>query len=114
MGMKLLQFQYNLIPENQGKIEGVTCTRVNTVCHFVRIVSAKTVDRLLQLPMQEEEKHRLVDYLKTTQEAHSSELLLLHLLQRSRFIEAVRLNNRLKSTGAVSHCRVCHKSFTGG
>ena len=61
----------------------------------------KTVDRLLQLPMNEEEEHRLVDYLKTTQESNSSELLLLHYLQRSRFIEAVRLNNRLKNMGLV-------------
>ena len=51
--------------------------------------------------MHEEEEHRLVDYLKTTQESNSSELLLLHYLQRSRFIEAVRLNNRLKSMGLV-------------
>ena len=64
-------------------------------------LAVKTVDRLLQLPMHEEEEQRLVDYLKTTQESNLSELLLLHYLQRSRFIEAVRLNNRLKNIGLV-------------
>ncbi len=65
-------------------------------------VAARSVDRLLQLPLQDEEERSLVEYLKNTQEANGSELLVLHYLQRSRFIEAIRLNNRIKATGLVS------------
>ena len=63
---------------------------------FSFLLSAKMVDALLQLPLSDEEEKHLVEYLKTTHESGAAELLVLYYLQRSRFIEAIRLNSRLK------------------
>ena len=66
------------------------------------VVAAKMVDQLLQMPLSEEEERHLVEYLKTSRESNSSELLVMYYLQRSRFIEAIRLNNKLKHSIMVT------------
>ena len=54
------------------------------------------MDKLLQLPLEEDEEKHLVEYLQTSQEPHSGELLVMYYLQRSRYIEAIRANSKLK------------------
>ena len=60
------------------------------------VFTVKTIDQLLQYPLQDEEEKLLVKHLSTSHEPNSSELLVMHYLQRSRFIEAIRLNEKLK------------------
>ncbi|XP_053388685.1 protein ELYS-like, partial [Mercenaria mercenaria] len=63
---------------------------------FLGCQQTKTVGRLLQLPLTNEEETTLVDYLLDSSEPHSQELLVMHYLQRARFVEAIQLNEKLK------------------
>ncbi|KAL4221649.1 Protein ELYS [Mactra antiquata] len=63
---------------------------------FLGCQQTKTVGRLLQLPLTNEEEKFLVDYLLDSSEPHSQELLVMHYLQRARFVEAIQLNEKLK------------------
>ncbi|XP_052102837.1 protein ELYS-like isoform X2 [Mytilus californianus] len=56
----------------------------------------KTMDQLLQLPLTENEERQLIRYLTDSKEPHSLELLVLHYLQRARYVEAIQLNEKLK------------------
>ena len=64
--------------------------------------SAKTIDRLLQLPLTTKEEQLLVSYLMESTEPYSQELLVMHYLQRARFTEAIQLNDKLKQSILVS------------
>ncbi|XP_060555912.1 protein ELYS-like [Ruditapes philippinarum] len=63
---------------------------------FLGCQQTKTLGRLLQLPLSNEEETILVDYLLASSEPHSQELLVMHYLQRARFVEAIQLNEKLK------------------
>ena len=65
-------------------------------------ISAKTIDRLLQLPLTTKEEQLLVSYLMESTEPYSQELLVMHYLQRARFTEAIQLNDKLKQSILVS------------
>ena len=67
-----------------------------------RLLTAKTVDQLLQLPFGGEEERHLVEYLKNSSEGRSQELLVMYYLQRAKFVEAIRLNQSLKQAALVS------------
>ncbi|XP_069118568.1 protein ELYS-like isoform X2 [Argopecten irradians] len=56
----------------------------------------KTIAKLLQLPLTDTEDHLLVKYLTQSSEPYSREVLVLHLLQRARYVEAIQLNEKLK------------------
>ncbi|XP_071147698.1 protein ELYS-like isoform X2 [Mytilus edulis] len=56
----------------------------------------KTMDQLLQLPLTQNEERQLIRYLTDSKEPHSLELLVLHYLQRARYVEAIQLNEKLK------------------
>ena len=75
-----------------------TCTHVRCLCAS----SAKNVDQLLQLPFSDSEEAQLLAYLSTNQDSVSQELLVMYYLQRSRFIEAIRLNKRLRQSGGLT------------
>lgn len=64
-------------------------------------ISAKTMDQLLQLPLSPEEERHLVEYLETSQDAQSMELLTMHYLQQSCYIEAIRCNAKLRHSVMV-------------
>ncbi|XP_041377682.1 protein ELYS-like [Gigantopelta aegis] len=59
----------------------------------------KLLDQLLQLPLNEVEEHHLVEFL--SQNTEYQEILVMYYLQRARFIEAIRLNEKLRQ-GAMS------------
>ncbi|KAL5014317.1 hypothetical protein ScPMuIL_008587 [Solemya velum] len=65
---------------------------------FLGCQQTKTVDHLLQLPLWDSERQLLVEYFTQSTEPHSQELLVFHYLQQARFVEAVRLNEKLKHT----------------
>ncbi|XP_060062460.1 protein ELYS-like [Ylistrum balloti] len=65
---------------------------------FLGCQQMKTMDQLLQLPLTEAEEHHLVRYLTESSEPHSQEVLVLHYLQRARYVEAIQLNEKLKQT----------------
>ena len=65
-------------------------------------VVAKTVGQLLQLPLTEDEETSLIQYLNDSKEPHSQEMLVLHYLQRARYVEAIHLNEKLKHGILVS------------
>lgn len=69
---------------------------------IVWICKAKTVDQLLQLPLTDQEEKHLIEYLSTTTEAYGKELLVMYYLQRARYVEAIRLNEKLKQAALVS------------
>ncbi|XP_052759719.1 protein ELYS-like [Mya arenaria] len=71
---------------------------------FLGCQQTKTVDRLLQLPLTELEESSLVSHLMSSSEPHSQELLVMHYLQRARFVEAVQLNERLKHSIMTEGC----------
>lgn len=63
---------------------------------------AKTVDQLLQLPMTRLEEDSLVQFLTASGDQYCQEILILHYLQRACYVEAIRLNERLKQTVMVN------------
>lgn len=65
-------------------------------------LTAKTVDKLLQLSLDGVEERHLVQYLKESTEPNSLELLVMYYLQRARYVEAIRLNEKLKARVMVS------------
>lgn len=65
-------------------------------------LAAKTVDRLLQLPLTPKEEQLLVSYLLESSEPCSQEMLVMHYLQKARFTEAIQLNDKLKHAVLVS------------
>ncbi|XP_033763311.1 protein ELYS-like isoform X2 [Pecten maximus] len=65
---------------------------------FLGCQQMKTMDQLLQLPLTDAEEHHLVKYLTESSEPHSQEVLVLHYLQRARYVEAIQLNEKLKQT----------------
>ncbi|XP_064642421.1 protein ELYS-like isoform X2 [Lineus longissimus] len=64
---------------------------------FVGCQQTKTVDKLLQLSLDGVEERHLVQYLKESTEPNSLELLVMYYLQRARYVEAIRLNEKLKA-----------------
>ena len=64
--------------------------------------AAKTIDRLLQLPLTTKEEQLLVSYLMDSSEPRSQEMLVMHYLQKARFTEAIQLNDKLKHAVLVS------------
>ncbi|XP_078336668.1 uncharacterized protein LOC111137601 isoform X2 [Crassostrea virginica] len=58
----------------------------------------KTVDQLLQLPMSGREEETLVQFLTASSDQYCQEALILHYLQRACYVEAIRLNEKLKQT----------------
>ena len=70
------------------------------------IFPAKTIDRLLQLPLTTKEEQLLVSYLMDSSEPRSQEMLVMHYLQKARFTEAIQLNDKLKHAILVSPSRV--------
>ncbi|XP_048731593.2 protein ELYS-like [Ostrea edulis] len=58
----------------------------------------KTVDQLLQLPMTRLEEENLVQFLTASGDQYCQEILILHYLQRACYVEAIRLNEKLKQT----------------
>ncbi|XP_030843104.1 protein ELYS isoform X2 [Strongylocentrotus purpuratus] len=63
---------------------------------FLGSQQTKTMDQLLRLPFDDIEESVLERYLLETTEPNSKELLVMHYLQRTRFVDAVRLNENLK------------------
>nr|XP_006822563.1 PREDICTED: protein ELYS-like [Saccoglossus kowalevskii] len=63
---------------------------------FLGAQQTKTVDNLLKLPLSQMEESTLISYLKDSTEPNSVELLVMHYLQRARYVEAIRLNETLK------------------
>ncbi|XP_067658686.1 protein ELYS-like [Haliotis asinina] len=63
---------------------------------FLGCHQTHTIDQLLQLPLSDVEEHHLQNYLLESSEPHSAELLVMHYLQRARYIEAIRLNEKIK------------------
>ncbi|XP_077998282.1 protein ELYS-like [Glandiceps talaboti] len=63
---------------------------------FLGAQQTKTVDNLLKLPFSQLEESALSSYLKESTEANSKELLVMHHLQRARYVEAIRMNESLK------------------
>nr|XP_054769221.1 protein ELYS-like [Lytechinus pictus] len=63
---------------------------------FLGSQQTKTMDQLLRLPFDDIEESVLERYLLETTEPNSKELLVMHYLQRTRFVDAVRLNETLK------------------
>ena len=66
--------------------------------------SAKTIDQLLKLPFDNEEEAILERYLQESSEPNSQELLIMHYLQRARYVEAIRMNEKLKQQGLMVNC----------
>ena len=65
------------------------------------MILAKTVDRLLQLPLNVDEEKVLIEYLMDSTDPQLQELLVMHYLQRARFVEAIQLNEKLKHSVLV-------------
>ncbi|XP_071110083.1 protein ELYS-like [Haliotis cracherodii] len=63
---------------------------------FLGCHQTHTIDQLLQLPLSDVEECHLQTYLLESSEPHSAELLVMHYLQRARYIEAIRLNEKIK------------------
>ena len=100
-GVDLLHFflcTYNSLHSTILDYIGLSCDALlSCLC-----MTAKSVDQLLQLPFTEDEEHHLVSYLRTSSELSAQELLVMYYLQRSRFVEAIRLNNKIRHTPRVS------------
>jgi hypothetical protein len=71
------------------------------------VLTAKTVDQLLQLPMTGLEEEKLVQFLTDSGDQYCQEVLILHYLQRACYVEAIQLNEKLKQTVRVN----CQKNF---
>ena len=70
------------------------------------MVVVKRVDQLLLLPLADDEESALVSQLRARNDTQAQELLVLHFLQRSRVVEASRLNARLRqqpTSGSAAH-----------
>ncbi|XP_062579828.1 protein ELYS-like isoform X2 [Saccostrea cucullata] len=65
---------------------------------FQACQQTKTVDQLLQLPMTGQEEETLVQFLTASNDQYCQEVLILHYLQRACYVEAIRLNEKLKQT----------------
>ncbi|XP_071506406.1 protein ELYS-like [Diadema antillarum] len=63
---------------------------------FLGSQQTKTMDQLLRLPFDDVEESLLERYLQETTEPNSKELLVMHYLQRTRFVDAIRLNQTLR------------------
>ena len=61
------------------------------------------MDQLLQLPLDADEESHLVEYLKTRTDSSGLDLLIMHYLQRARYVEAIKLNEKLKLKVMVRH-----------
>ena len=75
--------------------------------HF-RLFAAHNVDQLLQLPFSADEESQLLTYLSTNHDPVSHELLVMYYLQRSRFIDAIRFNARLRHGSVASDASAQH------
>lgn len=60
------------------------------------------MDQLLQLPMTGGEEETMVQFLTGSTDQYCQEVLILHYLQRASYVEAIRLNEKLKQTVMVS------------
>uniref|UniRef100_K1QVB2 Protein ELYS n=1 Tax=Magallana gigas TaxID=29159 RepID=K1QVB2_MAGGI len=65
---------------------------------FEACKQTRTVDQLLQLPMTGGEEETLVQFLTSSTDQYCQEVLILHYLQRACYVEAIRLNEKLKQT----------------
>lgn len=90
------------------RIFGVDWVQVK--CFLCCFCTARTVDQLLQLPMTGGEEETLVQFLTSSTDQYCQEVLILHYLQRACYVEAIRLNEKLKQTVMVSSYIYClHK-----
>ena len=62
----------------------------------VIVFAAQRLSELLQLPMHKNEEQQLEQYLQHKAGTTGPELLVLYYLQRSRIVDAIRLNSALK------------------
>lgn len=63
---------------------------------FLQCQQCKLLELLFKLPLEDEEEQCLQCYLSQNTDTTSSELLVLHLLQRAQYVPAIRLNDRMK------------------
>lgn len=59
------------------------------------------MDQLLQLPLSRVEEQELEAFLLGSPEPHSAELLVMYYLQKARYVEAIRLNEKIKHSMLV-------------
>ena len=64
---------------------------------FEKVAQLCKLDSVLQLSLNSVEEKELIEYLKASKKPGSSEILLMYYLQRSRYGEAMRLNDDLNS-----------------
>ncbi|XP_071946058.1 protein ELYS-like [Antedon mediterranea] len=69
---------------------------------FLGCQQTHTMDNLLKLHFTDEEETMLIRYLETSTEPNSQELLVMHYLQRGRYVEAIQLNERLKQRNIMT------------
>jgi len=65
---------------------------------------ANTFDELLHLTLRPEEMEHIVSYLKTVNKPLSHDLLVLHYLQQSKFIDAAQLESMSSATAVSILC----------
>ena len=65
------------------------------------------MDELLKLPFDEDEDSALVRYLQGSAEPNSQELLVMHYLNRGRYVEAIRANEHLKQHSLMVSANLC-------
>ncbi|CAH1774002.1 unnamed protein product [Owenia fusiformis] len=92
-GLTSEAFEYQRLCRDEGNLDDL-------LSHFfLGCQQTKMIDSLLQLPMNDVEERQLIGYLQETKEPNSKEILIMHYLQRSRYVDAIRLNERVKQTG---------------
>ncbi|XP_013406167.1 protein ELYS isoform X4 [Lingula anatina] len=86
-------FEYQKVCSNNERDNDNLLGHLFTACQ-----QTKTIDRLLQLPLTDGEERQLLQYLRDSKETRNMEILMLHFLQRARYVEAIRLNEKLGQT----------------
>lgn len=76
------------------------------VLRFHLLFAAKSIGRLLQLPLSLFEEETLLKHLANCSDLISQELLVMYYLQKSRILEAFTLNENLKRNVLVSSVSV--------
>ncbi|XP_029651707.1 protein ELYS isoform X1 [Octopus sinensis] len=99
--LKLTTFLFNGMTAQAVEFYRSCCNQTNAedlISHiFLGCQQRKILGQLMKLPLTEAEEKWLENYLMASPELNSKEALVVYYLQRARYVDAIRLNEKLKS-----------------
>jgi len=98
--------EFGIVLENLHQLWRLSVIDSNSRC-VTCILTVNQVDQLLHLVLRPEEVEHIVSYLKSINTPLSQDILLLHYLQQSRFVDAIQLDYSSSTAVSIISLFVC-------